>query len=96
MTGVQTCALPICPVEASKVVQNIKTKVWEERVGGKLEFIPEPEEILKRSLEEIDKKRDALKLRKYEPGRFGTERKLMTMADRRRLESAARPHEGVK
>ncbi len=84
------------PVEASSQVKNIMMNQWEERFGGKLEFIPEPEEILKKTLEAIDGKRDRLKLRKYEPGRFGTERKLMTMADRRKLEAAARPHEGVK
>ena len=84
------------PAKASQEVQRIMTEVWEERVGGRLEFIPDPEEILKKSLEHIDKKREALKLRKYEPGRFGVERKLMSMEDRRKLESAARPHEGVK
>ncbi len=84
------------PVEASSQVKEIMTKQWEERFGGKFDFIPDPEEILKKSLEAIDRKRDGLKLRKYEPGRFGTERKLMTMADRRKLEAAARPHEGVK
>jgi len=84
------------PVKASSQVQEIMTKQWEERFGGKFDFIPDPEEILKKTLEAIDIKRDGLKLRKYEPGRFGTERKLMTMADRRKLEAAARPHEGVK
>jgi carbon-monoxide dehydrogenase catalytic subunit len=84
------------PVEASSQVKEIMTKQWEERFGGRFDFIPAPEEILKKSLEAIDRKRDRLKLRKYEPGRFGTERKLMTMADRRKLEAAARPHEGVK
>lgn len=84
------------PAKASQEVQRIMTEVWEERVGGRLEFIPDPEEILKKSLEHIDAKREALKLRKYEPGRFGVERKLMSMEDRRKLESAARPHEGVK
>ena len=83
------------PVEASSQVQRIMTEVWEERVGGKLEFIPEPEEIVKKALEHIVKKRQALKLRKYEPGRFGVERKLMSMADRRKLEAVAKPHEGL-
>ncbi len=81
------------PVEASETVKHIKRNVWEERVGGKLEFVADPDEILKKSLEHIDKKRDALKLRKYEPGRFGVERKLMSMADRRKLEAIAKPHE---
>ncbi len=94
-SGVYTIFGSEHPAEASREVQRIMSEVWEERVGGKLEFIPDPEEILKKSLEHIDKKRDALKLRKYEPGRFGVERKLMSMADRRKLESVARPHEGV-
>jgi hypothetical protein len=34
-------------------------------------------------------------LRKYEPGRFGTERVLMDMAARRELERAAKPHIGL-
>lgn len=95
-SGVYTIFGSESPVEASSEVKRIMTEVWEDRVGGKLEFIPDPEEILKKSLEHIDKKRDALKLRKYEPGRFGVERKLLSMADRRKLESPARPHEGVK
>ncbi len=84
------------PASASKEVQRIMTEVWEERVGGRLEFIAEPEEMLRRALEHIDRKREALKLKKYERGRFGVERKLMSMEDRRKLEAAARPHEGVK
>ncbi len=94
-SGVYTIFGSESPVEASTEVQRIMTEVWEERVGGKLEFIADPEEILQKSLEHIDRKREALKLRKYEPGRFGVERKLLSMADRRKLESAARPHEGV-
>ncbi len=84
------------PVEASSEVKRIMTEVWEQRVGGKLEFIPDPEVMLRKALEHIDKKREALKLRKYEPGRFGVERKLMSMEDRRKLEKLSRPHEGLK
>ena len=36
-----------------------------------------------------------LKLRKYEPGKFGAERVLMDMAARRELEKSAVPHAGV-
>jgi len=64
---------------------------WEERYGGKLQFVPEPEDTPARSLAPIDAKREALKLTKYESGRFGIERKLLGMADRRRLDSAGAP-----
>jgi hypothetical protein len=33
-------------------------------------------------------------LKKYDPGKFGTERKLMDMAARREIEKAAKPHLG--
>ncbi|MBF0336785.1 MAG: anaerobic carbon-monoxide dehydrogenase catalytic subunit [Nitrospirae bacterium] len=74
------------PMGASETVVKLLTDFWEKRVGGKLEFIPDPKDILERALSAIDSKRDALKLKKYEPGKFGAERVLMTMADRRKLE----------
>ncbi len=83
------------PVEASKEVQRIITEVWYERFKGALHFESDPEKMLELTYYYIDKAREDLKLRKYEPGRFGVERKLMSMADRRKLEAVARPHEGV-
>ncbi len=83
------------PVQASKEVTRIMTEVWFERFKGALHFEPDPERILSLTLEYIDKAREALKLRKYEPGRFGTERVLMDMAARRELEKAAKPHLGI-
>ncbi|MEO5360677.1 MAG: anaerobic carbon-monoxide dehydrogenase catalytic subunit [Nitrospirota bacterium] len=74
------------PVEASSVVKKIKTELWEKRFGGKLEFINDPQVIFEKTVAAIDGKRDALKLKKYEPGKFGADRVLMTMADRRKLE----------
>ncbi|HKZ55795.1 MAG TPA: anaerobic carbon-monoxide dehydrogenase catalytic subunit [Anaerolineales bacterium] len=59
------------PVEGSQVVTDILGKVWEQKVGGKIEFVVEPEEMVRRILEHIDKKRAALKLPPYEPGKFG-------------------------
>ncbi len=44
---------------------------WEERIGGKLEFIADPEEAVQKALEHIDKKRAALGLVEYDPTRFG-------------------------
>lgn len=83
------------PVGASKEVTRIMTEVWFERFKGALHFEPDPEKILELTLNYIDKAREALKLKKYEPGRFGTERVLMDMAARRELERAAKPHIGI-
>ncbi|KJR41450.1 anaerobic carbon monoxide dehydrogenase catalytic beta subunit [Candidatus Magnetoovum chiemensis] len=77
------------PMAASEVAINIKQNIWKERVGGRLDFIADPQVILDTAFMRIDEKRDALKLKKYEPGRFGTERKLMTMEDRRALDKEA-------
>lgn len=82
------------PVEASKEVTKIMTEVWFERFKGAFHFEPDPEKILSLTFDYIDRARDTLKLKKYEPGKFGTERVLMDMAARRELEKAARPHLG--
>ncbi|MCX5718153.1 MAG: anaerobic carbon-monoxide dehydrogenase catalytic subunit [Nitrospirae bacterium] len=83
------------PVEASKEVTRILTEVWFERFKGALHFEPDPEKILEMALDYIDKAREALKLKKYEPGKFGAERVLMDMAARREIERAAKPHIGI-
>ena len=83
------------PVGASKEVTKIMTEVWVERFRGALHFEPDPEKILNLALEYIDKAREELKLRKYEPGKFATERVLLDMAARRELERAAKPHIGI-
>ncbi len=83
------------PVGASKEVTKIMTEVWFERFRGALHFEPDPEKILSMALEYIDKAREALKLRKYEPGKFATERVLLDMAARRELEKVAKPHIGI-
>ncbi|MBM4140143.1 MAG: anaerobic carbon-monoxide dehydrogenase catalytic subunit [Nitrospira sp.] len=82
------------PVEASEEVTRLMTEVWSERFKGSLHFEPDPEKILNLTLGYIDRAREALKLRKYEPGKFGVERVLMDMAARRELERAAKPHLG--
>jgi carbon-monoxide dehydrogenase catalytic subunit len=71
------------------------TEVWFERFMGALHFEPDPEKILALALNYIDTARDRLKLRKYEPGKFGTEKVLMDMAARREIERAAKPHIGI-
>lgn len=59
------------PVEFSDMVTGVMADEWEERFGGKLEFVTEASEIVRKSLEHIDKKRAALKLPAYDPTRFG-------------------------
>jgi len=59
------------PIKASEEVQRIMTEGWERTVGGKLEFVEDPEEIVRRALEHIDKKRAALGLEEYNPAKFG-------------------------
>lgn len=81
------------PVGASKEVTKIMTEVWFERFMGALHFEPDPEKMLAMTLDYIDKARENLKLRKYEPGKFGAERVLMDMAARREIKNTA--HAGV-
>lgn len=83
------------PVTASKEITRIMTDVWYERYKGCLIFEEDPAKMLELTLKYIDNARDALKLKKYEPGRFGTERVLMDMAARREIEKAAKPHVGI-
>ncbi len=71
------------PVGASKEVTHLMTEVWFDRFKGAMHFEPDPEKMLSMALDYIDKARESLKLRKYEPGKFGVERVLMDMADRR-------------
>jgi carbon-monoxide dehydrogenase catalytic subunit len=59
------------PVSGSEEIQRMISEGWEEKVGGKLEFILEPEEMVKKTLEHIDKKREELGLPAYDPARFG-------------------------
>jgi carbon-monoxide dehydrogenase catalytic subunit len=59
------------PVSGSEEIQRMISEGWEEKVGGKLEFILDPEEMVKKTLEHIDKKREELGLPAYDPARFG-------------------------
>ncbi|MBM3127002.1 MAG: anaerobic carbon-monoxide dehydrogenase catalytic subunit [Chloroflexi bacterium] len=59
------------PVENSDEVTKIMSEGWEKIVGGKMEFVPDPMEIVRRSLAHIDAKRAALKLPAYDPAKFG-------------------------
>ncbi len=55
----------------SDIVLNFISAGWEEMFGGKLEFIQDADEMIRRTLEHIDKKRAALKLPEYDATRFG-------------------------
>lgn len=59
------------PVSGSDEVLRIMSEGWEEKVGGKLEFIEEGEEIVRRTIAHIDKKREALGLDEYDPTQWG-------------------------
>jgi len=84
------------PVGASKEVTRIMTEGWTEQFAGPFHFEPDPEKMLQIALDYIDAARENLKLRKYEPGRFGTERVLMDMAARREIEKGgAKAHQGI-
>ncbi len=58
-------------VEDSDLVLQYISEGWEKLYGGKLEFIKDPDEMIRATLEHIDKKRAALGLPEYDPARFG-------------------------
>ncbi len=70
-SGVYTIFGGDSPVANSPKVVRFMSEGWEERVGGKMEFIPDPEETVRRALAHIDKKRAALGLVEYDPKRYG-------------------------
>jgi carbon-monoxide dehydrogenase catalytic subunit len=79
------------PISASKVMKDMMENKWWDILGAGFYFEDNPEKILELALKLIDAAREKLKLRKYEPGAFGTERVLMDMAARRSA-SFATPH----
>jgi carbon-monoxide dehydrogenase catalytic subunit len=58
-------------VSDSDIVSRLISEGWEEKYGGKLEFIPDVDEMIKATLDHIDKKREELGLEKYDPANFG-------------------------
>jgi carbon-monoxide dehydrogenase catalytic subunit len=58
-------------VEDSTIISEYISSGWEEIYGGKLEFVVDPDEMIRRTLDHIDKKRAALGLADYEAERFG-------------------------
>ncbi len=77
-------------VSNSTLVEQYISEGWEELYGGKLEFINDPDEVIRATLEHIDKKRAALGLPEYDPNRYGRsgdarmlELEEMSLADKR-------------
>src|SRR5512147_1988006 len=58
-------------INDSDLVLKYISEGWEKIYGGKLEFIPNPDEMIRKTLEHIDKKRAALGLPVYDPEKFG-------------------------
>jgi len=58
-------------VSDSDVVLRYISEGWEELYGGKMEFIPDPDDMIRLTLDHIDKKRAALGLQEYDASRFG-------------------------
>ncbi len=59
------------PVSGVDEVMRLISDGWEEKVGGRMEFIADSDEIVRRSLAHIDKKRAALGLPEYDPNKWG-------------------------
>ena len=58
-------------VDGSDTVLNYLSEGWEKEYGGKLEFMTDPDEMIRKTLEHIDKKRAALGLPEYAPEKWG-------------------------
>jgi len=62
--------MPDRVTDSDKVLKYL-SEGWEKLYGGKLEFIPDPDEMILKTLEHIDKKRAALGLPEWNPDKFG-------------------------
>ncbi len=69
-SGVYTLFGVKSPVGGSEEVTRLISEGWEAKVGGKLEFEPDPQHIVDKALAHIDKKRAALGIEEYDPQRF--------------------------
>ncbi|MFH1907995.1 MAG: anaerobic carbon-monoxide dehydrogenase catalytic subunit [Chloroflexota bacterium] len=78
--------MPDRVADSDKVLHYI-SEGWEKLYGGKLEFIPDPDEMIKATLAHIDKKRAALGLPVYDASKWGKS------GDARMLELEALPLE---
>jgi anaerobic carbon-monoxide dehydrogenase catalytic subunit len=59
-------------VPESEIVSNFLKDDWEKLYGGKMEWINDVDEMVKATLNHIDKKRAELGLPAYDPNKFGT------------------------
>ncbi len=59
------------PVSGSEEVLRLMSEGWERKVGGRLEFIKDGEEIVRRAIAHIDKKRADLGLPEYDASKWG-------------------------
>jgi carbon-monoxide dehydrogenase catalytic subunit len=55
----------------SDLVSHLISEGWEELYGGKMEFIADPDVMIAKTLEHIDKKRAALGLPEWQPDKYG-------------------------
>ncbi|MDP2719994.1 MAG: anaerobic carbon-monoxide dehydrogenase catalytic subunit [Dehalococcoidia bacterium] len=69
-SGVYTIFGTVSPIEGSPVIEEMVSKGWEDKVGGKLEFETDWRKILEKSLAHIDLKRRNLKLEEYNPAKY--------------------------
>jgi carbon-monoxide dehydrogenase catalytic subunit len=74
-------------VTGSDAILHYLSEGWEQLFGGKLEFVESPDEMVRRTLEHIDKKRAALGLPEWKADKFGRS------GDKRMLELEALPLE---
>jgi carbon-monoxide dehydrogenase catalytic subunit len=59
------------PVKGSEEVARLISQGWRDKLGGYLEFITDPEEIVEKALAHIDERRAALKLPAYDASKWG-------------------------
>jgi carbon-monoxide dehydrogenase catalytic subunit len=59
------------PVKGSEEVTRLISQGWRDKLGGYLEFIVDPEEIVEKALAHIDERRAALKLPAYDAAKWG-------------------------
>ncbi|NOY53512.1 MAG: anaerobic carbon-monoxide dehydrogenase catalytic subunit [Deltaproteobacteria bacterium] len=85
-SGVYTIFGVGSPVAGSEEVTRLISEGWEQEVGGKLEFVVDRAEVIQRTVDHLVQKRKVLGITEYAPGKFGAEKVLMDMADRRKLE----------
>jgi len=57
--------------DSDLVLHYIGSEGWEKMYGGMWDFVNDADEVIRRTIEHIDKKRAALGLPVYDPARFG-------------------------